>query len=192
MARKKNTVQIVVVESRFRLLDRRIYFGRARLLQDRVVLKAWGFRETILLKDVIDVRWLGEEFTIVLSNGDEYELLIDSAPMWKLELQSRCHLHDESFGRSVRYLSEPRPEKEEPVLSEKLTSGTVGTNGSLTDQLETGTSTSKATFSPSSHVSSNGNAARNGEVHDGDADGDPSWYHVNRLFDADNEERTEG
>ena len=192
MARKKNTVQIVVVESRFRLLDRRVYFGRARLLQDRIVLKAWGFRETILLKDVVDVRWLGAELTIVLANGDEYELLIDSAPMWKLELQSRCHLKDESFGRSVRYLTETRPE---PVSDRPGGSDNVATNGEVFGDVATnGAATNRVAtngMSPN-HVSSNGTDSGHGTTPSSDPDTDPSWYRVNRLFDADEEDRKEG
>jgi hypothetical protein len=166
MANRKDSLRLVVIESRFTLTDRKIFFGRAKLLPDRVILKALGYRETISLEEIADVRWQGGELVIVLKNGDEYELMIDSAPMWKLELQSRCHLHDNSFGTSVR------------KLNELSLSGGSDSGEDFSDE-----STLITDISGNGHAASD-DSDRDEEPKSGDeTDGKPSWYHVNRLFD---------
>ena len=59
-----------VLESRFDLDERRVWFGKAKLMADRIVLKGWGYNRRIYLKDIVEVRWGGDELVIVLQDGE--------------------------------------------------------------------------------------------------------------------------
>lgn len=87
-----------VLESRFDLNERRIWFGKAKLLADRIVLKGLGYHRRIYLKDIVEVRWASDELVIVLEGGEEIDLAIRAAALWKYELQSRCGLKDAQSG----------------------------------------------------------------------------------------------
>jgi len=83
-----------VLESRFQLNDQRVWFGKAKLLADCVVLKGIGFRKQIMLSDIVEVRWAADELIIVTQQGEEVDMTIRAAALWKYELQSRCGLKD--------------------------------------------------------------------------------------------------
>ncbi|MDA0378159.1 MAG: hypothetical protein O3C45_00015 [Bacteroidetes bacterium] len=85
-----------VLESRFDLNDRRVWFGRAKLLPDRMMLRGIGYQRRIMLADIVEVRWAADELVIVLRDGDEVDMTIRSAALWKYELQARCGLKDAS------------------------------------------------------------------------------------------------
>lgn len=83
-----------VLESRFDLNDERVWFGKAKLLADRIVLKGIGYYRKIDLADIVEVRWAASELVIVLQDGDEIDMTIKAAALWKYELQARCGLRD--------------------------------------------------------------------------------------------------
>jgi hypothetical protein len=83
-----------VLESRFDLNDRRVWFGRAKLLPDRMLLRGIGYERRIMLQDIVAVRWAADELVLVLADGDEVDMTIRSAALWKYELQARCGLKD--------------------------------------------------------------------------------------------------
>jgi hypothetical protein len=93
-----------VLESRFDLEERRVWFGKAKLMADRIVLKGWGYNRRIYLKDIVEVRWGGDELVIVLQDGEELDMRIRAAALWKYELQARCGLTD---ARSQESIMEP-------------------------------------------------------------------------------------
>lgn len=96
-----------VLESRFQLNDQRVWFGKAKLLADRIVLKGIGFKKLILLTDIVEVRWASDELVIVTQDGEEVDMTIRAAALWKYELQSRCGLKD-AAQESPQDLNAPR------------------------------------------------------------------------------------
>lgn len=88
--------RLQVLESRFDLNDRRVWFGRAKLMPDRILLRGIGYQRRIMLADIVEVRWAADELVLVLSDGDEVDMTIRSAALWKYELQARCGLKDAS------------------------------------------------------------------------------------------------
>ena len=52
---------VVILKSKFDLEDRRVFFGRARLLPDRIILKGLGYKRIIRLS-MIDVGASGCRF----------------------------------------------------------------------------------------------------------------------------------
>lgn len=87
-----------VLESRFDLNDERVWFGKAKLLPDRIVLKGLGYHRRIDLEDIVEVRWAADELVIGLRNGDEIDMTIKAAALWKYELQARCGLTEAATG----------------------------------------------------------------------------------------------
>ena len=81
-----------VLQSRFQLNDERVWFGKAKLLADRMVLKGLGYHRSIMLDDIVEVRWVGSDLVIVRRNGEEIDMNIKAATLWKYELQARCGL----------------------------------------------------------------------------------------------------
>ena len=104
MARSRKVDHVMVLKARFKSGYRLILFGTARLLQDRILLKGLGYRKTILFNDIVEVRWVLDELTVVTRDGDEELLIIKSAALWKYELQSRCGLKDMSQDMSIHAL----------------------------------------------------------------------------------------
>jgi hypothetical protein len=49
-----------VLESRFDLNDRRVWFGRAKLLPDLMLLRGIGYERRIMLQDIVEVRWAAD------------------------------------------------------------------------------------------------------------------------------------
>ena len=88
--------RLQVLESRFDLNDRRVWFGRAKLMPDRILLRGIGYQRRIMLEEIVEVRWAADELVLVLSDGDEVDMTIRSAALWKYELQARCGLKDAS------------------------------------------------------------------------------------------------
>lgn len=86
--------RLQVLESRFDLNDRRVWFGKAKLLPDRVLLRGIGYERRIMLAEIVEVRWAADELVLVLADGDEVDMTIRSAALWKYELQARCGLKD--------------------------------------------------------------------------------------------------
>jgi len=114
MAAERGGMQ--VLESRFQLNDQRVWFGKAKLLADRVVLKGIGYKKLILLADIVEVRWASDELIIVTRDGEEVDMTIRAAALWKYELQSRCGLKDAAQASSqdlnaAPFTNEPSPDK---------------------------------------------------------------------------------
>lgn len=86
--------RLQVLESRFDLNDRRVWFGKAKLLPDRVLLRGIGYERRIMLEEIVEVRWAADELVLVLADGEEVDMTIRSAALWKYELQARCGLKD--------------------------------------------------------------------------------------------------
>lgn len=89
-----------VLESRFQLQDERVWFGKAKLLADRIVLKGLGYHQKIALEDIVEIRWSADELIIVCRGGEEFDLRIKAAALWKYELQARCGFTDATNGPS--------------------------------------------------------------------------------------------
>jgi hypothetical protein len=99
-----------VLESRFDLNERRVWFGKAKLLADRIVLKGLGYHRRIYLKDIVEVRWAGSELVIVLEGGEEVDMHVRAAALWKYELQARCGLKDAHSGGTRAGILPPEAE----------------------------------------------------------------------------------
>lgn len=87
-----------LLSTRCRLPDRTLWFGRARLFEDRIELSGWTLRgrygRTVALADVEEVEWwTGEEkvnFALHLKEGRSVPLhLRQAAGTWKFEVQER-------------------------------------------------------------------------------------------------------
>ena len=94
MGRSSKIEQVVILKSKFDLEDRRVLFGVARLLPDRIVLKGWFYKRVIALDSIQEVRWSSDLVVLGLSDGEEIEMIIQSAAHWKYELQARCGFMD--------------------------------------------------------------------------------------------------
>ncbi|NQV72733.1 hypothetical protein HQ496_06395 [bacterium] len=94
MGRSSKIEQVVILKSKFDLEDRRVLFGTARLLPDRIVLKGWFYKRVIALNSIQEVRWSSDLVVLGLSDGEEIEMIIQSAALWKYELQARCGFTD--------------------------------------------------------------------------------------------------
>lgn len=94
MVSKKKFEQVVVLKSKFDLEDRRVFFGVARLIPDRIVLKGLFYKRIIELDQIREVRWSSQLIVLGLFSGEELELVIQSPALWKFELQARCGLKD--------------------------------------------------------------------------------------------------
>ena len=120
------------LESRFDLNDQRVWFGKAKLLADRIVLTGLGYHRRIMLEDILEVRWAADELVIVLADGDEVDMTIRSAALWKYELQARCGLKDAGMATGLpdALKSAPvRPRPEDIDLQPQLTPGTPTGDG---------------------------------------------------------------
>lgn len=114
MATEKGGMQ--VLESRFQLNDQHVWFGKAKLFADRVVLEGIGYKKLILLADIVEVRWASDELVIVTRDGEELDMTIPAAALWKYELQNRCGLKDAAQASSqdlnaAPLTNEPSPDK---------------------------------------------------------------------------------
>ena len=94
MGRSSKIEQVVVLKSKFNLEYHRVFFGVARLLPDRIVLKGWFFKQIIFLDSIQEVRWSSDLVVLGLSDGEEIEMMVQSAALWKYELQARCGFTD--------------------------------------------------------------------------------------------------
>ena len=112
-----------VLESRFQLNDQRVWFGKAKLLADRVVLKGIGYRKQIMLSAIVEVRWAADELVIVTQDGEEVDMTIRAAALWKYELQSRCGLKDAAQANSQALNASRLPD--EPISRESAGDSTV-------------------------------------------------------------------
>jgi len=90
--RKVERVQVLT--SRFKLEDRTVLFGRAKLMADRLVLRGLGFSARIMLEDIVEIRWSGDMLEIECADGENYPMILRAAALWKYELQARCGLKD--------------------------------------------------------------------------------------------------
>jgi hypothetical protein len=55
----------------------------------------------------VEVRWASDELIIVTQDGEEVDMTIRAAALWKYELQNRCNLKDAAQG-STQALNTPR------------------------------------------------------------------------------------
>ena len=69
MGRSSKIEQVVVLKSKFDLEDRRVLFGKARLLHDRIVLKGWFYKRVITLESIQEVRWSSDLVVLGLGTG---------------------------------------------------------------------------------------------------------------------------
>lgn len=98
MAQSQKIENVVILSSKFDLEDRKVFFGKARLLPDRIVLKGWFYKRIIPLDNIKEVRWSSSLIVLGLYDGEELEMIIHSAALWKFELQARCGLTDSNSG----------------------------------------------------------------------------------------------
>ena len=94
MAGRRNVEQVVILKSKFDLDDRRVFFGKARLLPDRIVLKGVGYKKVVKLDEIQEVGWSSDLLSLFLTSGEELDMMIQSAALWKFELQARCGFTD--------------------------------------------------------------------------------------------------
>ena len=83
-----------MLTSRFKLEDRTVLFGRAKLMADRLVLRGLGVSARIMLEDIVEIRWSGDMLEIECADGENYPMILRAAALWKYELQARCGLKD--------------------------------------------------------------------------------------------------
>lgn len=96
-----------IAASKFQLEDRWVPFGRARLEKDHISLSGLGFRKKIQLSDIEEVYWQADILALKYDGGKILEMVIQSAALWRYELQTLCGLVDiesdaQMFMRSVR------------------------------------------------------------------------------------------
>ena len=101
MARNRKIETVVILESRFQPEDRRVWFGKAKLLAEQIVLKGWGYSKRIPLASIREVRWSSDILVLVCDDSEEVELIISSAALWKYELQARCGLKNVVAGSFI-------------------------------------------------------------------------------------------
>ena len=94
MSRRGKVDQVVILKSKFKFEHERVFFGRARLLPNCIILKGLGFKQIVRLDEIQEIRWSSDLLTIGLSDGTDIEMIIESAALWKFELQARCNLQD--------------------------------------------------------------------------------------------------
>ena len=109
MASSGKIEQVVVLKSKFGLEERRIWFGLARLLPDRIVLKGLFYKRIIFLDAIQEVRWSSDLIVLGLFDGEEVELIIQSAALWKFELQARCGLTESTQNLAALKTTNPEP-----------------------------------------------------------------------------------
>ena len=97
MAKNTKIENVVVLQSKFDLEFRRVLFGTAKLMPDRIFLKGLFYKRTIMLSQIQEVRWSSDLIVLGLYDGDELDMIIQSAALWKYELQARCSLTDSAM-----------------------------------------------------------------------------------------------
>ncbi len=116
MSSNRKIEKVLILKSKFDLEDRRVWFGKARLLADRIILKGLGYSKSILLTSIKEVRWSSDLLVVECEDGDHVEMIIQSAALWKYELQARCSLKDAYPGLD-KMSDSPVPHIEEPLLT---------------------------------------------------------------------------
>ena len=135
MAKRRKTEQIVILKSKFNLEHQRVFFGRARLLPNCIILKGLGYKQVVRLDEIQEIRWSSDLLSIGLMDGTEIDMIIESAALWKFELQSRCNLLDarnegdltESLPSSTTAVENGKDEIDQPSLVQRETSYKVRT-----------------------------------------------------------------
>lgn len=94
MGKNLKIENVVILKSKFQLEFHRVFFGVAKLMPDRMVLRGLFYKRVILLTEIQEVRWSSNLVVLGLFGGEELEMIIQSAALWKYELQSRCNLTD--------------------------------------------------------------------------------------------------
>jgi len=130
MPRRGKVDQVVILKSKFKFEHDRVFFGRARLLPNCIILKGLGFKQIVRLDEIQEIRWSSDLLAIGLTDGTEIDLIIESAALWKFELQARCNLKDFSNESDLSDApSTPTTEAgdgsyngEHPVLAQRETS----------------------------------------------------------------------
>ena len=120
-----------VLESRFQLNDERVWFGKAKLLADRIVLKGLGYHRRIMLADIVEVRWAADDLVLVCGNGEEIDMTIKAATLWRYELQARCGLKNPDKASASESALPPVPRT--PV-SEKRSTALLDEEGRLVEE----------------------------------------------------------
>lgn len=91
--------QVVLVESRFRFLDRPTWFGRARLYSDRMELRHWTARGPVRLQvplhQVLDFNYHPADETgnvrLEVECTGAVNLLLDEAHLWRSYFEGWLH-----------------------------------------------------------------------------------------------------
>jgi hypothetical protein len=94
MAKNTKVENVIVLQSKFDLEFQRVWFGTAKLMPDRIVLKGLFYKRSVMLSQIQEVRWSSDLIVLGLYDGDELDMIIQSAALWKYELQARCSLTD--------------------------------------------------------------------------------------------------
>jgi len=76
VARSQKIENVVILSSRFDLEDRKVFFGKAKLLPDRIILKGLFYKRVISIDEIKEVRWSSSLIVLGLYDGDELELMI--------------------------------------------------------------------------------------------------------------------
>ncbi len=96
-----------IAASKFQLENRWVPFGRARLEKDHISLSGLGFRKKIQLSGIEEMYWQADILALKYEDGEILEMVIESAALWRYEIQTLCGLVDiesdaRMFMRSVR------------------------------------------------------------------------------------------
>jgi len=113
MAGNRKIEHVQILKSKFSLEDKHVWFGRARLLADRIILKGLGYSKKIMLSSVSEVRWSADILVIECEDGDSVEMIIQSAALWKYELQARCGLKDVVAGPEADTVAEDQKDSDQ-------------------------------------------------------------------------------
>ncbi|MEQ9103257.1 MAG: hypothetical protein RIE53_01020 [Rhodothermales bacterium] len=91
MARK--TDNLVLLKSRAKFPDRRVFLGRARLLPDRLLFTGLGWSRTIMMDDIHGVGWSGGVVTVELQDGEIIDFEVKAPGSWKFAIQNQCGMN---------------------------------------------------------------------------------------------------
>ena len=86
-------------------------------MPDRIILKGLGYKRIINLDSISEIRWSSDLLAIGLEDGDEVDLMIQSAALWKFELQARCNLKDVKADSHLKTEQAPESDENQPRAS---------------------------------------------------------------------------
>jgi hypothetical protein len=75
MPRRGKVDQVVILKSKFNFEHDRVFFGRARLLPNCIILKGLGFKQIVRLDEIQEIRWSSDLLAIGLTDGTEIDMI---------------------------------------------------------------------------------------------------------------------